>query len=47
MSGGLGDDTYVVDNAGDAVLENAWRATTRSGSSISFVLSDECREPGF
>jgi trimeric autotransporter adhesin len=29
MAGGIGNDTYFVDNAGDAVIENAARATTR------------------
>ena len=30
MTGGAGNDTYFVDNAGDAVIENPARATTRS-----------------
>ena len=29
MSGGAGNDIYFVDNAGDAVIESAARATTR------------------
>ena len=40
MSGGLGDDTYVVDNASDAVLEKALEGDDTIRSSISLVLSD-------
>jgi serralysin len=39
MQGGLGDDTYVVDNAGDRVLDTFNAGTDLVLSSVSFDLS--------
>ena len=38
-SGALGDDTYIVDNAGDVVIEAARQALTGVNSSISYALA--------
>lgn len=40
MSGRAGDDTYVVDNSGDSVTENADEGNDTVRSSVSFTLSD-------
>ncbi|HEY9105960.1 MAG TPA: cadherin-like domain-containing protein, partial [Roseateles sp.] len=40
MSGGAGDDTYIVDNAGDRITENANAGTDSVRSSINWVLGD-------
>jgi Ca2+-binding RTX toxin-like protein len=36
--GGAGNDTYVVDNSGDVVIENSDNGTDTVLSSISFAL---------
>jgi Ca2+-binding RTX toxin-like protein len=38
MSGGAGDDTYVVDNAGDTVAENANEGIDTVQSSLTYIL---------
>src|SRR5205807_9003032 len=38
MSGGAGDDIYVVDNAGDIVTEKANEGSDEVRSSISYTL---------
>lgn len=39
LAGGAGDDIYVVQNAGDTVVENAAEGTDRINTSVSFTLS--------
>ncbi|MDP2794671.1 MAG: calcium-binding protein, partial [Sulfurisoma sp.] len=39
LSGGLGDDTYIVDNVGDVVTENLNEGWDNVRSSVSYVLS--------
>jgi Ca2+-binding RTX toxin-like protein len=40
MMGGAGDDIYVVENAGDVVIESSGQGIDRVESSISFILGD-------
>ncbi|WP_292931183.1 LamG-like jellyroll fold domain-containing protein [Novosphingobium sp. PASSN1] len=39
MAGGRADDTYVIDNAGDRVIENADEGIDRVVSSVNFTLA--------
>jgi Ca2+-binding RTX toxin-like protein len=39
MSGGLGNDTYVVDNPGDVVTEAASAGTDAVSASVTYTLS--------
>jgi Ca2+-binding RTX toxin-like protein len=39
LQGGAGDDIYVVDNAGDVVIENASEGTDLVQSSVTYALS--------
>src|SRR5262249_15296604 len=39
MSGGVGNDTCVVDDAGDVIVENASEGTDTVQSSVTYVLS--------
>ena len=38
-SGGLGNDTYVVDNTGDVVTENASEGTDTVQASVTYTLA--------
>ncbi len=38
MAGGLGNDTYIVDNAGDTVGESVGRGIDLVRSSVAFSL---------
>jgi Ca2+-binding RTX toxin-like protein len=40
MAGGSGDDIYVLDNAGDLVVEAAGEGTDLVNSSITYTLTD-------
>ena len=40
MLGGTGDDTYIVDNLGDAVIENAGEGVDLVKSGITYTLTD-------
>ena len=39
MRGGVGDDTYIVDNVADSVVENPAQGTDLVNSSVTFTLS--------
>ena len=38
LSGGLGNDTYIIDNAGDVVVENAGEGTDTVQTTLNYVL---------
>ena len=40
MSGGDGDDTYIVDSASDAVTESSSEGTDLIQSSVTYTASD-------
>ena len=40
LAGGLGNDTYTVNDAGDVVIENAGEGTDTVLSSVSYTLPD-------
>ncbi len=44
MSGGTGDDTYVVDNAGDVVTESASAGYDQVYATVSYVLPNNVEE---
>ncbi|SDJ78899.1 choice-of-anchor L domain-containing protein [Aliiruegeria lutimaris] len=44
MEGGAGDDEYIVENAGDVVIEAADGGTDRVRSSVDIVLSDNVED---
>jgi Ca2+-binding RTX toxin-like protein len=44
MSGGAGDDTYVVDNAGDKVIELAGEGNDKVSASIDYVLTENVEQ---
>ena len=46
MFGGAGNDIYFVDNAGDAVIENAGEGNDTVFSTAHLRAGGECREPG-
>ena len=46
MSGGAGNDAYFVDNAGDAVIENAGEGNDAVFASINYQADGQRREPG-
>ena len=39
MAGQLGNDTYIVDNAGDRILENGGQGSDRVQASVSYTLT--------
>ena len=43
MSGGAGNDTYFVDNAGDAVIENAGQGNDAVFASVNYGLTANVR----
>ena len=45
MTGGAGNDTYVVDNAGDVVTETAGEGTDTVQSGDQLHARRQCREP--
>ena len=44
MKGGIGDDTYIVDNAKDAVVENDGEGHDSVQASVSYTLSDNVED---